>query len=132
MTSSTTLRRVLQAARRRYRILVVCIVLVPAAAVAVSSTRENEYTADAKLLFRDPQFDQKLFGSTFVQDSRDPAREAATDLSLVSFKRVGRRTARRLPWLTEDDIRDAVSVSSEGQADVVQIEATWTSARKAA
>jgi polysaccharide biosynthesis transport protein len=132
MTSNTTLNRVLQAARRRYKILLVCIILVPAAAVAVSVTRESQYTAEATLLFRDSQFDQKLFGSTFVPNSGDPAREAATNLTLVSLERVSRRTTRRFRGLTEDDIRGAVKASSEGQADVVTIEATWTSARMAA
>src|SRR3954449_7940331 len=132
MTSSPTLRRVLHAARRRYRLLLVCVVLVPAAAVAVSITREKRYTADATLLFRDPQFDQKLFGSSFVQGSPDPAREAATNLTLVSLERVKRRTAQRIKGLTEDDVRNAVTAKSEGQADVVQIEATWTSAAMAA
>src|SRR4051794_23227412 len=132
MTSNPTLRRVLQAARRRYGILLACIMLVPAAAVAVSITREKQYTAQASLLFRDPQFDQKLFGSSFVQGSGDPAREAATNLTLVSLERVSRLTGQRVPGLTEDDVRNAVTAKSAGQADVVNIEATWTSARMAA
>ena len=69
MTKDFTLQRALHAARRRRWILILCLVLTPAAALGVSALQHKEYTAKTFLLFRDPQFDQKLFGSTFVPNS---------------------------------------------------------------
>ena len=120
-----SLPNLLQALRRRLGVLVLCLVLTPAAALAVSLLQEKQYTATASLLFRDPQFDQKLFGSTFVQESQDPAREAATNVELVSLEEVADRTARRLGrGLSGEDVSEATEVEAEGQSDVVSISAT--------
>src|SRR4051812_33435653 len=126
------LRRAMQIVRRRLWILVLCAVLVPAAAVAVSAAQQKKYTAEATLLFRDPQFDQKLFGSTFVPNSNDPERQAATNLELVSLETVAARTAKRIPGVTPKQVQDAVDAETKGQADVVSIKATWTDPRRAA
>src|SRR4051812_8085479 len=126
------LRRAMQIVRRRLWILVLCAVLVPAAAVAVSATQQKKYTAEATLLFRDPQFDQKLFGSTFVPNSTDPDRQAATNLELVTLETVAARTAKRMPGVTPKQVSDAVEADTKGQADVVLIKATWPDAGRAA
>jgi capsular polysaccharide biosynthesis protein len=111
--------------RRRLGVVFLCLLLTPAAALAVSLLQEKEYIAKASLLFRDPQFDQKLFGSTFVEESNDPAREAATNVELVSFEEVADRTARRLGrGLSGEDVSDATEVEAEGQSDIVSISAT--------
>src|SRR3954451_2119526 len=109
-------RHALQVLRRRLPILLLCLVLAPAAAFAISALMEKEYTAKSLLLFRDPQFDQKLFGSSFVQTSRDPAREAATNIELVSLARVASQTAKRHRGMTQKEVAVAVRVRSEGQA----------------
>jgi capsular exopolysaccharide synthesis family protein len=106
-------------------VFLLCVLLAPTAALAVSLLQEKVYTAKASLLFRDPQFDQKLFGSTFVQESQDPAREAATNVELVSLEEVAARTARRLGrGFSGDDVSDAIEVEAEGQSDVVSISGT--------
>src|SRR5205807_3972188 len=113
------LRYVLRALSRRLPILVLCVVLVPVAAVIVSLLQKKEYTATASLLFRDPQFDQKLFGTSYVQNQIDPNREAATNLDLVSLPRIAALTAAHLHGMTEDQVSSAVSESSVGQSDLV-------------
>ena len=75
----------LRAVRRRLGVALLCAAMVPAAAVAFSLFQESEYSASARLLFRDPALDQKLFGSTVFQPSTDPDREAATNIGLVSL-----------------------------------------------
>src|SRR3954447_9102335 len=132
MTTNFDLRRMVEVVRRRRWILVLCVVLVPAAAIAVSVLQQKEYTAKAFLLFRDPQFDQKLFGSTFVPNSADPERQAATNLELVSLETLAARTAKRIPGITPKQVSDSIEPKSEGQADVVSINATWTDPRRAA
>src|SRR5919197_1725130 len=123
-SAELNLRYALRALRRRLWIVCLCVVLVPAAAVAYSLLQKPEYTAKATLLFRDPQFDQRLFGDTFMQTPIDPAREAATNVGLVSLPRVAAQTAAQLPPMTEDEVSSAVTVKNAGQSDLATIEAT--------
>jgi polysaccharide biosynthesis transport protein len=120
-----SLRTVLVVLRRRLPILLICLIGVPASALAFSLLQEKQYTADASLLFRDPGFDQKLFGSTFLQPSRDPDREAATNIELLSVEAVAARTARALGGrLTPDEVAQKVDVVGKGQSDVASVRAT--------
>ncbi|HEX8101860.1 MAG TPA: polysaccharide biosynthesis tyrosine autokinase, partial [Solirubrobacteraceae bacterium] len=108
--------------KRRRLIILLCLLLVPGAALAFSLTREKQYTASASLLFRDSQLGQTLFGSSYLAPSSDPTRAAATNLTLVSLDVVGDRTAQRLGGgLSPDDVDRQVTVSAEGQSDVVKV-----------
>lgn len=128
-----SLRTTLTVLRRRVPILLMCLVGVPVSALAFSLLQEKQYTAEASLLFRDPAFDQKLFGSTFVEPSRDPAREAATNIKLVSLDAVAARTARAMPEdLTPENVSDKVEVAAEGQSDVASVKAVDTNPALAA
>src|SRR4051812_44104130 len=110
--------------RRRIVVVIVCAVAAPAAALALSLSQQKEYSASASLLFRDPGFDQKLFGAPFVEPSVNRERDAATNLRLASLNVVGALTARQIGHgLTGGDISQAVSVSG-GQSDVVSVTAT--------
>jgi succinoglycan biosynthesis transport protein ExoP len=120
----------LRSLRRRIGVIVLCCVLVPASAFAFSQSQTKQYTASASLLFRDPGFDQKLFGSQAFAPSQDPAREAATNVKLVSLDVVAQRTARRLPEARP--VKNKVAVSPEGQSDVVGLSATYPNPRLAA
>src|SRR4051795_3083344 len=82
--------------KRRIGIVLLCAVLLPAAALVFSLSQQKQYSASASLLFRDPQLDQKLFGSTVFAPSTDPAREAATNAKLASLDVVSSRTAKIL------------------------------------
>lgn len=112
--------------RHRLPVVLAAIVLVPSAAIAFSLRKPDEYTATAKLLFRDAAFDQKLFGGSVLGPSGDPTREAATNVKLVSLDVITERAAGSLRdvGLTPADIRENVRIASEGQADVVAVNAT--------
>src|SRR5436309_3037264 len=122
--SDFDLRYVLGAVRRRLPIVLACVVLVPCAAVVFSVLQKKEYTAKAVLLFRDPEFDQKLFGTSFGGSQTDPERAAATNRQQVSLPRVAALTAARLRGMTEQQVSSAVGVNSEGQSDLVGVQAT--------
>ncbi|MBV9471688.1 MAG: polysaccharide biosynthesis tyrosine autokinase [Solirubrobacterales bacterium] len=122
--SDFNLRYMISAFRRRLWIFLLCVVLIPGAAVGLSFLQKKQYTARAELLFRDPEFDQKLFGTSFVQNQPDPTRQAATNLGLVSLPRVAALTAAQIPGLTENQVSSAIGVSSDGQSDLVSIQAT--------
>jgi polysaccharide biosynthesis transport protein len=120
-----SLRATLAVLRRHWLVAIFCLLAVPALAYGLSRLQEEEYTATASLLFRDPGLDQKLFGSDFVAPAQDPTRAAATNATLVSLKEVARRTAEALNGaLTVDQVAAAVQAEGEGQADVVSVKAT--------
>lgn len=113
---------VLAVLRRRWRVIALCAALVPVSTFAYSISKEKQYTASASLLFRDAQFDQKLFGSTFLGPSADPYREAATNIQLVSLDVVAARAQRRLPEV--GSVRDKVQVEAKGQSNIITVRAT--------
>jgi capsular exopolysaccharide synthesis family protein len=116
--------RILAGLLRRAPLIVACTLLTAAAALVFSLVQTKQYTADATLLFRDPGFDQRIFGSSDVA-APDPTREAATNITLVSLDAVADRTAADLGGgLTGDEVSSKVSVESQGQADVASIKAT--------
>ena len=116
---------ILRMLRNRWKIVLACAIILPAAALAFSLSQQKQYSTSASLLFRDPQFDQKLFGSTVFAPTVDPAREAATNVRLVSLKVVADRTAKQLHvGLGGQEVLNHITVASEGQSDVVSITAT--------
>lgn len=120
-------------ARRRLPIILLTIALTAGAAVAFALLQDEEYTAEASLLFRDPQLDEKLFGSTLSDTIETPEREAETNLQLVSLDVVAERTALELrSGLSGKEISERVDVSPEGQSDVVSISATTSTPESAA
>ena len=121
------LRSVATALRRRAVIVVLVALALPAAALSYALRAEQQYTATAKLLFRDPGFDEKLLGGRILAPSADPAREAATNIGLVSLDTVARAPRAcgsvRTRGLTADAIRAKVTVAAEGQSNVVTVAA---------
>jgi capsular exopolysaccharide synthesis family protein len=131
-TGEPDTRRVLAGLARRTPLIVACTLLTAGAALIFSLHQTKEYTASASLLFRDPGFDQRLFGSSGAP-SQDPAREAATNLTLVSLQAVAGRTAATLRGnMTGSEISKKVSVSGRGQSDVASVKATDADPRFAA
>src|SRR4051812_10268783 len=119
------LEGILKVLRRRSWLVALTFLLVAGSALGLSLSQQKQYSATASLLFRDPGFDQKLFGASALPPSTDPAREAATNVQLVSLRTVADRTARRLNGkLDGQEIADKISVAPAGQSDVVGITAT--------
>src|SRR4051794_29105255 len=107
------LHEVLGTIRRGLPLIVISTLLLGGVALALSLTQTKRYAAEASLLFRDPAFDQKLFGSTFQPPAQDPDRQAATNVQLVGLKQVAERTAARSDVaLTADQVEEAVKVAA--------------------
>ena len=123
LDDNDTLEPLLSALRRRRRIIVVCILLSLAASIALSKAQQNEYTASASILFRDPGIDQQLFGYSAFSPSNDQASQAATNIALVSLPTVESRTSAAL-HMSSAAVRSAIGVSGVGQANIAQINAT--------
>jgi polysaccharide biosynthesis transport protein len=116
---------VMRMLRRRIGVVLICALLVPAAALAFSLSQEKQYSAAASLLFRDPQLDQKFSGAPVFPPSNDPAREAATNAKLASLEVVAARTSKALGGkVPAGEITGKIAVAPAGQSDVVTITAT--------
>jgi polysaccharide biosynthesis transport protein len=119
------LRRMVAVLRRRAPLILGCLFVTAVIAFGVSELQTKEYSASASLLFRNPGFAEDLFGTTSVASTpTDADREAATNQKLVGLEVVGTLAARRLPGLSPEEVSEMVSVSSEGEADVVSVTAT--------
>ena len=129
--SSGDLEQVLRALWRRLPVIVGCVVLTGAIAFGVSLLQSKEYSASASLLFRNPGYAEDLFGTTAGAVNPSPTREAATNEKLVGLKVVAQRTANVLDGVSAEDVYDMVSVSSEGEAEVVAVTATSTDPEEA-
>jgi capsular exopolysaccharide synthesis family protein len=115
---------VVRAVRRWYLIFVVILIIVPVATYTASSRRDKQYDASASLLFRDPGFDQRLFGTSALPPSQDAAREAATNLQLVSLRGVAERAAKKLgTGITGPMLAKRITVNPAGQSNVVTVTA---------
>jgi len=110
--------------RRRAGLIVLCVVVTTGAAFGFSELQQKEYSASASLLFRNPGFAEELFGTTPSPTNPVPAREAATNVKLVGLAVVAERTAKQLKGLSAGEVAGMVSVSSEGEAELVAVTAT--------
>lgn len=112
-------------ARRNLLLLAICIVAVPAVALGYSLLQTPQYTASASLLFGSTSLDQRLQSSSLTDES-DPERVAATNLKLVSLRRVAVLTAEAIdrPDLSASDVSDKIEVTPQGESDLVSVEAT--------
>jgi polysaccharide biosynthesis transport protein len=128
----TNPRTYLRGIRRRIGLVALCVLMTPAAVLAVALASEKKYTASASLLFRDAGFDQQLFGAPLFIPG-DAERRAATNEKLVSLGVVADRTARRVGGgLTGGEVSSKVETKAEGKSDILSVVATDADPRRAA
>lgn len=118
--------------KKRKWIILQAIVVVTLIAIVLTSRQETQYTASASLLFRDqsPLLEAATGGPL---DQRSVDRAAATNEALAALPEVADGAARRLKGrVTGSEVQNAVNVKSEGDSDLVTIEATDPSPKRAA
>jgi succinoglycan biosynthesis transport protein ExoP len=115
--------RIARVVRRRVWVILACFAIATGVAVALSALADEEYTASAALLFRDPGLDEKLFGAIAGDSDQDPERTTETNLELTTLDTVADRTERRLANY-DGDVTESVEVSQRGDSDVALVEAT--------
>jgi receptor protein-tyrosine kinase len=123
-TERFDLERWLRVLRRRWWVIVLCVLLVAGSATVFSLTQEKQYSATASLLFRDSTLGQDVLGTGGGGSATDPDREAATNVKLVQSPAVAVLTARQLRGrVSPGEVSDAIDVKDEGQSNVVSITA---------
>jgi Mrp family chromosome partitioning ATPase len=119
-------RRYLEALRRNRRLMVAIVVVITGAVLALSLLLPKQYQATASLVI-DPS--ASAFGS---EDADSTQRQLATMQALVSTSDVLAQAARAVPGETRTSLRDAVSVTLNEDANIIDITATYRTPEGAA
>jgi capsular exopolysaccharide synthesis family protein len=130
--SNLSLEQVLGVLRRRLPWILLCFVLVAGAAYGFSKHQTKKYTATASLVFNNNQLGQQVAGLQPVGASNQQAQQN-TNLKLVQLGDMAEKTASRLGQaLTKEKVAGDLSVSAQGESNIVNVAATATSPTLAA
>lgn len=134
MTATRGLPAIWEALRERWWLVALCGLIAGGAAFASGQLRDDEYRADASVLFRSTNLDASVLnGTSYFDRSNDPLRAAATNFELVQSPTVAARVSKELGGrLSSDEIEELMSFREIGSSDVVEISATDKSAATAA
>jgi succinoglycan biosynthesis transport protein ExoP len=114
--------------RRQWFIVLQAVLVTAALAVVFSSTRDKQYTASASLLFGTPS-ETVLGTGSFVDENRQAAtNEALLKLGVVAQSAAALLNGRATPL----QIEDAISVVSQPEANLIDVEATTDNRRLSA
>jgi succinoglycan biosynthesis transport protein ExoP len=126
------LERVLGILRRRAGWILLCSVLVAAAAYGFSKHQTKKYTATASLVFSNNQLGQQVAGLS-VANSNSQQAQQNTNLKLVQLGDMAAKTAGLLgQGLTKEKISADLSVSAQAESNIVNVSAISTSPTLAA
>jgi capsular exopolysaccharide synthesis family protein len=126
------LERVLTVIWRRAPWILLCIVVVGGASFALSKRQHKQYTATASLVFNNNQQAQQVAGLQAVAVNNQQAQQQ-TNLKLVQRGDMAAKTASQLDHgLSEAAVRKDVSVSAEGESNIVDVSVTAPSPALAA
>lgn len=131
--ASANLEHLLRIGRRRWWVILLCVVVTPLVAFGLSKAQTPKYTATASLLFTDTSVAQQASGVQAVSQT-DPQGQRNTNLQLVQDANGAAATAaaKLNDGLTAQQVKNAVSASLQGESNVVSVSATSTSPRRAA
>lgn len=109
------LRHYLDVLLRRKWLIVGCVVIVTAVAVALSVRETPMYRSSTELLLQSNEAEQRLAGSGQAGTDRN---RVQTEIGVVESDLVRRAVAEELGYLPE------VDVSAQGETDIIEISAT--------
>ena len=125
--TNLSFEQVLSVIRRRAPWILLCIVVVAGAAYGFSKHQTKEYTATASLIFGNNQLSQEVAGLQ-AANSNDQQAQQNTNLKLVQLGNMAAKTASRLgQGLTKATVSANLSVSAQGESNIVYVAATATS-----
>lgn len=131
--ANLSIEQVLGILRRRVGWIVLCLVLVAAAAYGFSKQQTKKYTATASLVFNNSQTNLQAAGLQAVSSGGNQLPLQNTNLKLVQLGDMAAKVATQLDHgLTDQKIRSALNVSAQGESNIVNVSATSTSPALAA
>jgi succinoglycan biosynthesis transport protein ExoP len=126
------LEQIIAILRRRAPIIVLCLALVTASAFVFSKSQAKKYTATSSLVFNNAQISQQVAGLQAAGGS-EPKVQQSTNVKLLELGATAAQTARKLgAGLTGKQVKESLSISAEGESNIVDVSITWTSPTLAA
>jgi succinoglycan biosynthesis transport protein ExoP len=127
------IERVLRVLHRQAPWIVLCCVVAMGTAFGFSKHETKKYTATTSLVFDNNQLSQQVAGLQAINNSSNQQAQQNTNLKLVQTGDMAEKTAGQLgQGLTEEDISADLSVSAEGESNIVNVAATASSPKLAA
>ena len=134
ITQRSSLREYLTTIRRRKWVIAQAVVLLPAAAIALSLHQQTLYRADAEVLLSQQNLANQLTGITDPAQFQQPDRVAQTQADLARVPEVARRTlaAAGISDRTPGRFLSESSVTAKANANLLDFAVTEPSASLAA
>jgi capsular exopolysaccharide synthesis family protein len=127
-----SLEQMLDVLRRRWGAIALCFVLVAGAAFGFSKHQTKQYTATVSLVFSNNQLAQQVAGLSVASSSNQLALQN-TNLKLVQLGDMAAKTAGILgQGLTKETVAADLSVTAQGESNIVDVAATAISPTLAA
>ncbi len=127
------LEQILGVTRRRAAWVVLCVVLVAGAAYAFSERQTKQYVATASLAFNNNELSQQVAGLGSGATSESQLAQERTNVKLLQLGDLAAKTATRLgKGLTIKQVSEDVSITPEGESNIVNVTATAPSPTLAA
>jgi succinoglycan biosynthesis transport protein ExoP len=131
--ANLSIEQVLGVLRRRAPWVLFCVALVAGAVFGLSKHQTKKYTATASLVFNNNQLSQQVAGLQAVSSGNNQQALQNTNLKLVQLGDMAEKTAGRLgQGLTKEKVDAELSVSAQGESNIVDVSATSTSPALAA
>jgi polysaccharide biosynthesis transport protein len=132
-SETLNLKQTLGILRRRLPVIVLCVVVVAGAAFAFSEQQTKKYTATASVVFNNNPLSQQIAGLPVSNSGVSLLAQQASDLELVKTGDTAAKTASLLGHgLTEQQVRENLSVAGQGESGVVNVSVTAASPALAA
>jgi capsular exopolysaccharide synthesis family protein len=113
--------------RRRYPIVIVCVVVAVVVALAYSLQSQKLYTATASLLFNDTPLSQQIAGLQAVPNSNQQSQQD-TNTELLKLGNLAQATAAEVGHsLTPQDVTSSLAIAPQGDTTLVNVSATLPS-----
>ena len=110
--------------RRRAPWILLCLFLVAGAAYGFSKQEAKKYTTTASLVFNNNQIGQQVAGLA-VESSGNQQPQQQTNVKLVELGDMSAKTASLIGHgLSKEAVSDAISVSAQGESNIVDVAAT--------
>jgi polysaccharide biosynthesis transport protein len=127
-----SLEQILNILRRHGRWVGLSLVVVMTAAFLFSEGQAKRYTATTALVFNNNQLGQQAAGLQPVSVNNQPAQQS-TNVKLVELGDMAEKTAQVLrPALSTQSVKKSLSVSAQGESNIVDVSATAGSPKLAA
>ncbi|HKG18414.1 MAG TPA: AAA family ATPase, partial [Candidatus Limnocylindrales bacterium] len=112
-TEESDLSLIAQTIRRRIWVVAICLAVAILGAIALTLKADKEYASTSALLLR-------------PSSGFEPQRVVETNMQLLELPQLAYQTAKEVDALSAEEITKAITISQQGESDIVRVKATTT------